>query len=152
MWMLPEQATSHRLEQLQRVMHEQSQLHAKLHEQLMVQRAEQTSLAQMLSVSQHAILEPQQLMRLAQHVMLQRQLLQHLFALLHAYTEDLLREASQLANHEEHAWQPRKASSLSPLSGDGVMPSENGEENGEHIEVGEVPTQSEVMSSFDDFK
>merc|ERR1712070_902138 len=130
------------------------------------------------------------LMRLAQHVMLQRQLLQHLFALLHAYTEDLLREASQLANHEEraaalsvvttigvpmtldaatwaphappkamqlgepeeHAWQPRKASSLSPLSGDGVMPSENGEKNGEHIEVGEVPTQSEVMSSFDDFK
>ena len=35
--------------------------------------------------------------------MLQRQLLQHLFALLHAYTEDLLREASQLANHEERA-------------------------------------------------
>merc|ERR1712070_846684 len=70
---------------------------------LPVQRAEQTSRAQMLSVSQHAILEPQQLMRLAQHVMLQRQLLQHLFALLHAYTEDLLREASQLANHEERA-------------------------------------------------
>merc|ERR1712070_141932 len=61
------------LEQLQRVMHEQSQLHAKL---------------------------PEQLMRLAQHVMLQRQLLQHLLALLHAYTEDLLREASQLASHE----------------------------------------------------
>lgn len=74
---------------------QQLELQATLHDQLLGQRREQAVLAMQLSRSMHTSMRPEQLTRLAQHVMLQRQLLQHLFALLQAHTEDVMREGSQ---------------------------------------------------------
>jgi len=41
-------------------------------------------------------MRPEQLTRLAQHVIFQRQLLQHLFALLQAHTEDVMQQGSRV--------------------------------------------------------
>jgi len=102
---------------------QQMELHAKLHEQLMVQQRAQVELSHKLTCSSHAVLAPDQLMRLAQHVMLQRQLLQHLFAMLHVNSEDVLAANAALA------------ASTSTQSSN-------------FMQVDEVPTQAEVMSSF----
>jgi len=67
---------------------QQLDLHAKLHEQLLVQQRAQVELSMKLSCKPHAVLVPDQIMRLAQHVMLQRQLLQHLVAMLHVYLDE----------------------------------------------------------------
>jgi len=76
---------------------QQLELHAKLHERLILQQRVQIELSLKLATSSHKALETSQLMRLAQHVMLQRQLLQHLCAMLQAHTDDVMRGSSQLA-------------------------------------------------------
>ena len=74
---------------------QQLEMQSKLHEELLRQRQDQAELAVHLSGSGREAMRPEQLTRLAQHVMLQRQLLHHLFALLQAHTEDVMREGSQ---------------------------------------------------------
>jgi len=74
---------------------QQLELQSKLHEELLRQRQDQAELAVHLSGTGREAMRPEQLTRLAQHVMLQRQLLHHLFALLQAHTEDVMREGSQ---------------------------------------------------------
>ncbi|EOD41275.1 hypothetical protein EMIHUDRAFT_199561 [Emiliania huxleyi CCMP1516] len=77
-------------------------------------------------------MRPEQLTRLAQHVMLQRQLLHHLFALLQAHTEDVMREGGLGAS---------QAGALQGLS------SPLGQS--QPIDVPEVSSQLEVFGGFD---
>ena len=71
----------------------QLELHAKLHTQLLIQRSTQAALSLRMSHSQgRPALHPLQLQRLARHVLMQRNMLQHLVALLHSSTVEILAE------------------------------------------------------------
>mmetsp|Transcript_6526 Transcript_6526/g.15120 ORF Transcript_6526/g.15120 Transcript_6526/m.15120 type:complete len:194 (-) Transcript_6526:478-1059(-) len=138
---------------------QQLDLHAKLHEQLLVQQRAQVELSMKLSCKPHAVLVPDQIMRLAQHVMLQRQLLQHLVAMLHVYLDEPVSrsciqelpagEASSSAYAGEHG-EGQEHSSLLPQS---LLPSVQslafgGVDSSSFIQVDEVPSQQEVMNGF----
>jgi SHAQKYF class myb-like DNA-binding protein len=85
-----------RFEQYQLNLLQQLELQAKLHDQLLCQRHDQEALGCQLSHSAGPSMHPDQLMRMAQHVVFQRQLLQHLFALLQAHTEDVMRDGTRV--------------------------------------------------------
>lgn len=141
---------------------QQLDLHAKLHEQLLVQQRTQVELSMKLSCKPHAVLVPDQIMRLAQHVMLQRQLLQHLVAMLHVYLDEPVsrssaQEASSLLVSEVSTGtyggahgEVHDQSSLLPQT---LLPSMQsfafgGVDSSSFIQVDEVPSQQEVMNGF----
>jgi len=103
------------LEQYQVNLLQQVDVQAKLHEQLMLQRQAQEDLARWLSRSPTATMRSEQLTRLAQQVVFQRQLLQHLFALLQAHTEDVVRDGSWLATSMAKANKSRMPSPPVPV-------------------------------------
>lgn len=92
---------------------QQLELQANLHDQLLCQRRDQEALGCQLSHSASSSMHPNQLMRMAQHVVFQRHLLQHLFELLQAHTEDVMRDgtrvrATSTAKPRAHARRPSR--------------------------------------------